>query len=75
MRLVTLIVVVGALLASCASADQEQGPAKPAREVAVGGARIHGGGIRMDVQVGRGLTTQPGKTSTVKVAPNAVVTP
>ena len=74
MRVIS-IVVVGALLASCASADQGEVPAKPAKEVAAAGARIHGGGIRMDVQIGRSLARTPAKAGTVKLAPNAVVTP
>jgi len=75
MSLVTRIVVVAALLASCASAQKDEGPAKPAKELAAGGARIRGGGVRMDVQVGRTLTQRPAKAGTVKVTPNAVVTP
>ena len=68
--------VVGALLASCASADKNgEVPAKPAKEVAAAGARIHGGGIRMDVQIGRSLARTPAKAGTVKLTPNAVVTP
>jgi hypothetical protein len=70
------LVVVGALLASCASADKgEEVSAKPAKEVAAAGARIRGGGIRMDVQIGRTLAKTPAKAGSVKVAPNAVVTP
>ncbi|CAN5923150.1 hypothetical protein BH11MYX3_BH11MYX3_38090 [soil metagenome] len=69
--------VAGVFLAfaACASADKEQGPATPAAELSVGGARIRGGGIRMDVQVGRSLTRKPGKAGAVVVTPNAVVTP
>lgn len=68
--------VVGALLASCASADKNgEVSAPPAKEVAAAGARIHGGGIRMDVQIGRSLARTPAKAGTVKLTPNAVVTP
>ena len=67
--------VVGALLASCASADKGEVPAKPAKEVAAAGARIRGGGIRMDVQIGRTLARTPAKAGALKLAPNAVVTP
>jgi hypothetical protein len=75
MRLFARVVVTGALLASCASADKDKGPATPAKEVAVGAARVRGGGIRMDVQVGRQLTNRAGNAGTTVVAPNAVVTP
>lgn len=67
--------VVGALLCACASADKNEGRARPVKEIAVGGARIHGGGIRMDVQVGRTLATTPGTAGSTDVAPNAVVQP
>jgi hypothetical protein len=75
MRLFARIVIIGALLASCASADKEGGSATPVKETAAAGARIRGGGIRMDVQVGRHLTVKPGKAGATVVAPNAVVTP
>jgi hypothetical protein len=63
------------LLASCASADKDKGSAAPVKELAVAGARIHGGGIRMDVQVGRTLITKPGAAGATKILPNAVVQP
>ena len=74
MRLLTILLVGGAL-ASCASADKGEVAAKPAKEVAAAGARIRGGGIRMDVQIGRSLAKTPAKAGSVKVVPNAVVTP
>ena len=43
----------------CASAKETDAPAKPAREVVPGGARIRGGGVRMDVEVGRTFTQRP----------------
>ncbi len=67
-------VVMGALLAACASADTKQ-PPRPTKELAAGGARIRGGGVRMDVQIGRGMTRAPAKAGTVSATPNAVVTP
>ncbi len=70
-----MVGVVGAALAACASADKDEAPSRPVAELAVGGARLHGGGIRMDVQVGRALTRKAGKAGTVKITPNAVVTP
>ncbi len=74
MRLLTVLLVGGAL-AACASADKSEVPAKPAKEVAASGARIRGGGVRMDVQIGRSLAKTPAKAGTVSVTPNAVVTP
>ena len=67
--------VVGVFLVSCASADKSEVPSRPAREVAAAGAQLRGGGIRMDVQIGRGMTKRPGKAGAVVVTPNAVVTP
>jgi hypothetical protein len=75
MSLVTRIVVVGALLMSCASADKGQPPPHATRELAAGAARIRGGGVRMDVQVGRALTARPAKAGSIVVTPHAVVTP
>ena len=72
---VVRIVIVGALLASCASAENDQGPATPAKETAVGAGRIRGGGMRMDVQVGRSQVAKPGKAGAVVVTPNTVVAP
>lgn len=68
------IVFVGALLASCASAENDQ-PATPAKETAVAAGRIRGGGMRMDVQVGRSQIAKPGKAGALKLTPNAVVVP
>lgn len=67
--------MVGVLLASCASADKTEAPPRPTREVAAGGTQLRGGGIRMDVQIGRGMTKRPGKAGAVVVTPNAVVAP
>ena len=69
------IVIVGALLASCASADKDNGQATPGKETAVAAGRLRGGGMRMDVQVGRTPIAKPGKAGAVKVTPNAVVVP
>lgn len=75
MRLLTVLLVGGAL-AACASADKPgEVAAKPAKEVAAAGARIRGGGIRMDVQIGRSLAKTPAKAGAIKALPNAVVTP
>jgi len=67
--------LVGVFLGSCASADKSEVPSRPAREIAAGGAQLRGGGIRMDVQIGRGMTKRPAKAGAVVVTPNAVVTP
>lgn len=74
MRHLVRYVVVAALLASCASADGKQ-PPRPSKEVVSGGARIRGGGFRMDVQIGRPPTTRAGKAGKVRVTPHAVVRP
>jgi hypothetical protein len=68
-------VVVAALLAACASAKQDDKSVKPATEIVSGGARIRGGGIRMDVQVGRTFVQRPMRNGTVVAKPAAVVTP
>lgn len=61
------------LLAGCASAKQDEAPAKPAQEVVSGGARLRGGGIRMDVEVGRTFTQRPGKLGAITAQPAAPV--
>jgi hypothetical protein len=63
-------------LGACASADSGGSSAsKPTKEVTAGGAQIRGGGIRMDVQVGRAQPKKPVKNGTVKVTPHGTVTP
>jgi hypothetical protein len=70
-------VVIGLVLAACASAEQDQKATKPApaREVVSGGASVRGGGIRMDVQVGRPFAQKPTRSATTTAKPAAVVTP
>ncbi len=81
MRLSTRSLVVGLLLlvlpfaASCASAQDAPESATPVREVISGGATIRGGGIRMDVQVGRAFSQPPIKSATVTAKPITTVTP
>lgn len=76
MKLGTWVVVAALALGACASADNGGSSAtKPNKEVTAGGAQLRGGGIRMDVQVGRALPKKPTKNGTVKVSPNSVVTP
>jgi hypothetical protein len=67
--------LVGVFLASCASADKPEAPPRPTREVSAAGAQLRGGGIRMDVQIGRGQTKRPGKAGAIVVTPHAVVAP
>lgn len=70
-------VVIGLMLAACASAEKDGGKTKPApaREVVSGGATVRGGGIRMDVQVGRPFVHKPTRSSSATAKPAAVVTP
>jgi hypothetical protein len=49
--------------------------ARSTREIISGGARLHGGGVRMDVQVGRPLAQRPVRADRTVAKPNAVVTP
>jgi hypothetical protein len=67
------IVVLAVLLAGCASAQTDSDKARPVKEVVSGGARIRGGGLRMDVQVGRPFAQQPMRNDTITATPNAVV--
>jgi hypothetical protein len=64
-----------ALVGACASADKGGAPPTPTKEVAAGGARIRGGGVRMDVQLGRAQPKKPIKNGAVTIKPNATVTP
>lgn len=64
------------LVAACASAESEKTPPPtPTKEIAAGGARLRGGGLRMDVQIGRALPRQPVKNATTIAKPTATVTP
>jgi hypothetical protein len=69
------LVVIG-LVSACASAEKEDKSrrAVPAREVVSGGATVRGGGIRMDVQVGRPFVQKPTRSSNATAKPNAPVT-
>ena len=69
------IVIVGALLASCASAENDKGPGTPTKETAVAAGRVRGGGMRMDLQVGTAQIAKPGKAGAIKVTPNTAVVP
>lgn len=68
MRRFVGFLIVGTL-AACASADSKSPPPAPSKDVTAGGARIRGGGVRMDVQLGRGLPNRPAKAGSVKVTP------
>jgi hypothetical protein len=68
-------VVIVLALSACASAEQDsRSKPKPAKEVVSGGASIRGGGIRMDVQVGRPFAQRPTRTTEATAKPAAVVT-
>ncbi|HEU0035087.1 MAG TPA: hypothetical protein VFQ53_30885 [Kofleriaceae bacterium] len=71
------MVVVAVVATACASAsDKDTTRAqKPAREIVSGGARIRGGGIRMDVQVGRAFVQTPSDNGKTTATSGAVVTP
>lgn len=69
------LLFLGALVTSCAEAEGDKKRTAPVREVAAGAARIRGGKIRMDVQVGRVQATRAGKAGATAVVPNAAVTP
>ncbi|MFN0252440.1 MAG: hypothetical protein ACKV2T_36525 [Kofleriaceae bacterium] len=76
MRLGSWVVIVAFALGACASADTDGSSAtKPTKEVAAGGAQLRGGGIRMDVQVGRAQPKKPVKNGAVKATPHGTVTP
>ncbi len=68
--------VVFFVCAACASAKEDGTKAKPtpAREVASGGATVRGGGVRMDVQVGRPFAQKATKTTGSVAKSGAVVT-
>lgn len=70
------LVVIG-LVSACASAEKEDKAARPVpvREVVSGGATVRGGGIRMDVQIGRPFAQKPTRSTDVVAKPAAVVTP
>jgi hypothetical protein len=60
-------------LTACASAKESEAPAKPAQEIVPGAARLRGGGIRMDVEIGRTFTQRPIKNGSVTAKPAAPV--
>lgn len=63
-------------LSACASAEQEakKAPA-PATEIVSGAARLRGGKMRMDVQVGHAFAKRPTGNGAVTARPTTVVTP
>jgi len=69
------MVLMTVLFASCASAKSDAPAVKPAHEVVSGGATLHGGKFRMDVQVGQGIQPRFAKDSNNARLENAVVTP
>jgi hypothetical protein len=76
MRAAILGLLIAGLAGACAKADKSNEPPPQAvRELASGGARVRGGGVRMDVQVGRAVVHRPITTGRVRAMPAAVVTP
>ena len=70
------VALAAAALAGCASAaSEDKKRERPAREVISGGARIRGGGVRMDVTVGHAIGLGRAKAGTTAVTPVGVVTP
>jgi hypothetical protein len=76
MRAVTpyLLCLLVAGLAACGDNIKPE-QARPAREIVSGGASLRGGGVRMDVQVGRTFKQPPARANGTAVKPAAVVTP
>lgn len=76
MRAMRKWLVVITLCAGCASAEQDDKGARPvpSREVVSGGGSIRGGGVRMDVQVGRPFAQKPTRSTDATAKPGAVVT-
>lgn len=68
-KLVVMVILFGA----CASAKETEAPPKPAQELVPGAARLRGGGVRMDVEVGRTFTQRPIKGGNVTANPAAPV--
>jgi len=67
------LLVVVTLVSACASAKEPEAPAKAAQEVVPGAARLRGGGVRMDVEVGRTFTQRPITNGTATARPAAPV--
>jgi hypothetical protein len=75
MRALWIVVACVTFAAGCASAQKEDKP-RPVTELDSGGARLRGGKVRMDVQLGRALVQRSARTPTGVVAtPNAAVAP
>jgi len=75
MRILLGHLVIVFALSACASAEKDSGSKpKPSKEVVSGGASIRGGGIRMDVQVGRPFVQKPTRSTDATAKPGAVVT-
>lgn len=67
------VIALSIALGACASAKDTEQPTKPAQEVVSGGARIRGGGIRMDVEIGRTFTQRPIRGGSITAKPAAPV--
>lgn len=72
MRIVSFLLLLA--VAGCGTSTKgREKPFQPAQDVVAGAARVRGGGVVMDVQIGRAPLTQPVANETVKALPNAAV--
>jgi hypothetical protein len=69
----TTFLGIALFAAGCASAKDNEAPAKPSQEVVSGAARISNSKFRMDVEVGRTFNQRPMKNSKVTANPAAPV--
>lgn len=61
-------------LAGCGTSTKgRETPFQPAQDVVAGAARVRGGGVVMDVQIGRSHVTKPVTNGKVTASPNAAV--
>ncbi len=68
-------VLISVLVVGCANASSTGPTPEPAHEVVSGGATLKGGKLRMDAQVGQGISPKFAKTSANARLQNAVVVP
>lgn len=71
----SLCLLVAGLAACGDNLPPREAPPSPASEIVSGGARLRGGRVRMDVQVGRTFTQNPVRGNGTVAKPAAVVTP
>jgi hypothetical protein len=68
-----VVIVLGLLGCASAEKDGKQSKRTPSREIVSGGATVRGGGIRMDVQVGRAFAQTPTRSTDATAKSGAVV--